>query len=180
MSDLIYRAKTFAVSAHDGVNQRRKYTGDPYWTHPMRVARMVAATDNSTPEMVAAAWLHDTVEDTPVTLDEIVDRFGEEVAIYVYYLTDISTLDMGNRATRKAIDRRHTVSVRTTPYAHAVATIKLADCVDNSTSIVRYGKGFTPVYMREIAELVSQLSFGDPWLWAAAQMQIKKWEAEHG
>jgi len=55
-----------------------------------------------------AAWLHDTVEDTPCTLDDVRNMCGEEVAVLVEMLTDTSKPEDGNRAARKAIDREHT------------------------------------------------------------------------
>ena len=71
MSDnLIRRAKAFATQAHASIDQRRKYTGLPYIVHPEAVAELVEAT-GAGPEVVAAAWLHDVVEDTPVELEQI-------------------------------------------------------------------------------------------------------------
>lgn len=62
---LIADAAAFAAQAHAG--QVRKYTGEPYIRHPEAVAKLVQASGGDT-AMVAAAWLHDTVEDTAVTV----------------------------------------------------------------------------------------------------------------
>ena len=77
--DLMSRADAFAAAAHASIGQRRRYTGDPYIVHPRRVARMVAQTDVRD-AVVAAAMLHDVVEDTPVTLTDIRAAFGDGVA----------------------------------------------------------------------------------------------------
>ncbi len=96
--DLVHKAQVFAIAAHSAVGQRRKYTNEPYFVHPAEVARIVAEVPGSTPEMVAAAWLHDTVEDTGVTYNDIHMNFGPEVAVLVGWLTDVSKPEDGNRA----------------------------------------------------------------------------------
>jgi (p)ppGpp synthase/HD superfamily hydrolase len=80
--------------------------------------------------MVAAAWLHDTVEDTAVPLALIETEFGARVGRLVGELTAISTPDDGDRAARKALRRTHT--------AHASAeaqTIKAADLISNLRTV---------------------------------------------
>ncbi len=67
MSDLIERAKVFATQAHQRIDQRRKYNNQPYHVHLEAVAKLVASVTDEA-EMIAAAWLHDVVEDTPATL----------------------------------------------------------------------------------------------------------------
>lgn len=75
---MINKAMIFAVKSHKG--QVRKGTQVPYIVHPMEVGAIVAGI-TSDPEMIAAAILHDTVEDCPqVTLDTIREEFGERVA----------------------------------------------------------------------------------------------------
>ena len=70
MKSKIERAAEFAKAAHEGIDQRRKYTNEPYIVHPQLVAEIVSSvTDDE--DMICAAWLHDVVEDTPVTLEEI-------------------------------------------------------------------------------------------------------------
>jgi (p)ppGpp synthase/HD superfamily hydrolase len=102
-AELENRARQFATEAHLG--QVRKYTGEPYITHPAAVVALVK-TVRHTPEMVCAAWLHDVVEDCGVPLQEITSRFGHKVADLVEQLTDVSKPSDGNRSKRKAIDRR--------------------------------------------------------------------------
>ncbi len=78
MTPLIQRAADFAAQAHGSIDQRRKYTNAPYIDHPRAVAKLVeeAGGDEA---MICAAWLHDVVEDTPVTGDEIDERFGQDI-----------------------------------------------------------------------------------------------------
>lgn len=76
---LVERARLFAIAAHAATGQTRKYTGEPYWRHPEEVARLVSQFGH-TPEMLAAAWLHDVVEDTGVDVALIRAEFGDTVA----------------------------------------------------------------------------------------------------
>ena len=90
---LVERSKAFAIAAHRAIDHRRKYTGDPYDVHLSAVAELVESV-GGTPEMIAAAWLHDTVEDTPTTISDIEREFGPRVAELVRALTDVSRLEL--------------------------------------------------------------------------------------
>jgi (p)ppGpp synthase/HD superfamily hydrolase len=156
----------FATAAHAAVGQLRKYTFEPYIVHPAEVAGIVAEA-GGTPEMIAAAWLHDTVEDTGVTSELIRAEFGDEVATLVGWLTDVSRPDHGNRAARKAVDRAHTAA------APAEAqTIKLADLICNTKSIVAHDPKFAVTYLAEKRELLEVMTKGDPRLRERAIRQI--------
>lgn len=161
---LIEHARAYATQAHDG--QVRKYTGEPYINHPAEVAQIVAGVDGS-PEMIAAAWLHDVVEDCGVTLEAIHYHFGAEVRSLVFWLTDASKPSDGSRAKRKQIDREHIAA------APAEAqTIKLADLISNTSSIVERDPGFARIYLEEKRLLLGVLTRGHPVLmeraWAYA------------
>ena len=156
MTYLIARAREYATAAHEAVGQLRKYTNDPYIVHPAAVAAIVESVPH-TPEMVAAAWLHDTIEDTNATLDEIRAEFGNEVAKLVWWLTDVSRKTDGNRAVRKAIDRAH--SAKAPPQAQ---TIKLADGIDNSATIEAHDPDFARVFRHEKRRLLAVMDKGDP------------------
>ena len=149
------RAKDFATRYHASIDHKRKYTGEPYITHPAAVVELVRSVPH-TEAMICAAWLHDTVEDTPCTLDEIEGVFGFEVAELVEMLTDVSKPSDGNRAARKARDRMHTAAAN--PQAK---TIKLADLIDNTRSIVERDPTFAKVYLAEKALLLEVLRDGD-------------------
>jgi (p)ppGpp synthase/HD superfamily hydrolase len=156
------RAREFATNAHGAINQRRKYSGEPYINHPMAVADIVRGRPH-TPEMLAAAWLHDVVEDTPTSLDDIKAAFGDLVASLVDDLTDVSRPHDGNRRIRKAIDRDHTAKA-----SPAAKTIKLADLIDNTRSIVVDDPHFARVFIRELRLLIEVLREGDAVLWQTA------------
>lgn len=162
MKTLETRAKEFASYHHARINQRRKYTGEPYITHPEAVAEIVRAVPH-TEEMLAAAWLHDTVEDTEATFAEVEAMFGVEVCCLVEQLTDVSSAHDGLREHRKEMDRRH--MERASP---AAKTVKLADLIHNSESIVRMNPKFAKVYLEEKRELLKVLKEGDPILYAKA------------
>lgn len=154
------KAKHFATRAHEG--QKRKYTGEPYICHCEQVAELVRS-HGGTPEMIAAAWLHDTVEDCGITLDEIEDMFGTKVAEMVSDLTDVSKREDGNRAKRKEIDRLHTA--KASPEAK---TIKLADLISNTGSITKHDPDFARVYLKEKRLLLQVLKCGNTELYSMA------------
>ena len=103
MSDLVQRAAEYAKAAHESIDQRRKYTNEPYIVHPQAVAETVASVTDD-PSTIAAAWLHDVVEDTPITLEQINVEFGSDIAGLVADLTNPSTKADGNRKQQKEID----------------------------------------------------------------------------
>ena len=164
---LIEKARAFATAAHAAVGQLRKYTFEPYIVHPAEVAALVATVPGHTPEMIAAAWLHDTVEDTGVTSELIRKESGDEVAELVGWLTDVSRPDHGNRAARKAVDRAHTAGAPA-----AAQTIKLADLIANTRSIMQHDEKFAVTYLAEKRMLLEVMTKGDPGLMARAKAQI--------
>lgn len=167
--NVVHKAQVYALAAHAAVNQRRKYTNESYIVHPAEVAKTVAEIPESTPEMVAAAWLHDVVEDTEVTISDINISFGEEIAKLVFWLTDASKKTDGNRATRKAIDREHIAK------APAEAqTIKLADIISNVKSIAEHDPDFAVVYLKEKKMQLEVLTKGDKKLHAIATELVNR------
>lgn len=129
--NIVEKARIFATASHHAAGNVRKYTGEPYINHPAAVVALVSSVPH-TPEMLASAWLHDTVEDTQVTLGVIEAEFGAEVAGMVEMLTDVSHANDGLRSHRKAKDREHTAQA-----SPAAKTIKLADLIDNTRSEIR-------------------------------------------
>jgi len=165
---LITKALKRATTAHAGAF--RKYTeNEPYITHPISVAKMVAEVGGDH-EMIAAALLHDVVEDTEVTLEEVSREFGPRIGMLVENLTDVSRPSDGNRRMRKALDLNHTAVAD--PDAK---TIKLADLIDNSETIVEKDPGFSRVYMAEKKALLEVLSDGHPVLFSKARSIIDKY-----
>jgi (p)ppGpp synthase/HD superfamily hydrolase len=147
------RAWEFAEAAHTG--QVRKYTYEPYITHPVAVATNFA--DNFSEDIcggpeefsaaVQAAFLHDTVEDTSTTIDDIAAKFGALVAEYVWFLTKTPAC-VGNRELRKKLDRKRL------QFAPApVRLIKILDVMHNATSIAKHDLEFSVTFYIETAAL---------------------------
>ena len=164
MEEKLQEAIKFATEAHG--DQKRKYTGEPYITHPIAVMEIVRTVPH-TEEMLVAAVLHDTVEDTPVTLADIKAEFGTKVMKLVEGLTDVSRPEDGNRKTRKAMDRAHTAK-----QSAEVQTIKLADLIHNTESIGRFDPKFYKVYREEKIRILDILKLGDRSLMHIAQQQV--------
>jgi guanosine-3',5'-bis(diphosphate) 3'-pyrophosphohydrolase len=151
--EIVEKARAFATQAHEG--QVRKYTGVPYIVHPievMEIVRTVAHDD----AMLAAALLHDVVEDTDITIEDVETEFGADVASLVSDLTDVSNPEDGNRKLRKALDREH--SAKSSARAQ---TVKLADLISNSMDIVKHDPAFAKFYIQEKLLLLGVLTRGN-------------------
>ncbi len=153
MTNLVDRALKFATIAH--ADQKRKYTGQPYIVHPIEVMKIVQSVEHDE-AMLAAALLHDVVEDTDITIEVIADTFGEDVASLVDDLTDVSKPEDGNRKTRKALDRAHSAKA-----SARAQTIKLADLISNSSDILENDPKFAKVYLAEKELLLEVLTEGN-------------------
>lgn len=127
MKNIIVEAAQFAKFCH--APQLRKYTNKPYITHPGRVASMVSYLYPAvSEEMIAAAWLHDTVEDCNVWVSDIELKFGKPVATLVHELTNVSKKEFpkANRAERKRMDLDRVAGI-----SLDAQVIKVCDRVDN-------------------------------------------------
>lgn len=164
MIGIIEKAEQFAVQAHGP--QKRKYTGDPYIVHPIEVSQIVKTVPH-TNAMIAAAILHDVIEDTEATYDDVAVNFGTVVADLVDELTDVSKPEDGNRAVRKALDRAHLAKA-----SADAQTIKLADIISNTKDIKANDPKFAKVYIPEMKALLEVLDKGDPALMREAQKQV--------
>lgn len=155
-------AEAFAKFKHK--DQKRKYTGQPYVYHCQEVAYTIRNLDlDDDEDMICAALLHDTVEDTDTSFEEIEKYFGTEVRELVYWLTDISKPEDGNRAERKRIDREHTWQA---PLEAQI--IKCADLISNTSTICAYDPDFAKIYLQEKRLLLSgMIKEGNP-LWQRA------------
>lgn len=138
MSDLrlLTRAALVAAEAHAG--QTRKGGRVPYVNHVIEVADLVADA-GGTPEMVAAAFLHDLVEDTPATEDTLAADFGPCIATLVAGMTDDPAWHDLPRPERK---RRQADHMARAP--RAVRRIKIADQTSNVRDVGRLPKGWAP------------------------------------
>ena len=165
---MIENAILVSKTAHAAVGQIRKYSGDPYFVHPERVARTVAYYGGSE-DQIAAAYMHDVVEDTAVSLDFIRAEFGDAIADIVDDLTDVSRPEDGNRAQRKAIDRDHTASA-----SQEAQFVKAADIIDNSSDIADNDPDFWKVYQKEMLltlDAMSKIKGSDIWNHALKSVQ---------
>lgn len=153
----LLRAIRFANRKHTEVGQRRKYQDAPYIVHPIAVMRHLMLNYDVTNEQLVAAVLHDTVEDTKTTFDEIESNFGGGVRDLVYWLTDVAVPSDGNRATRMGINRSHSALAPS-----EAQTIKAADSIDNLKSIVNADLGFAFKYVPEKRALFNVLTKADP------------------
>ena len=131
-TELLDRAIVFAVRAHAGTERRGK--GFPYIVHPMEAVEIVA-TMTPDQELVAAAALHDTVEDTDVTVEQIRAEFGDRIASLVVAESDtieqgVSEEDSWHARKQAAIDRLASDSYET-------KRVALGDKLSNMRAIAR-------------------------------------------
>lgn len=162
--DTVREALEFAKTAHEG--QMRKYRKEPYIEHPKRVAEIVKTVPH-TREMICAAYLHDVVEDTSVTIEDIGKKFGNKVAALVGELTDEFVKKKYPHLNRKMRKERETS--RQAHISVAAKTIKLADVIDNTPDISKNDRRFARRYIPEMEALVKVLYNGDATLFARAQ-----------
>lgn len=146
------KAEAFATRWHG--SQVRKYTGEPYIEHCREIVEILKGVPH-TEDMLAAAWLHDVLEDTECSSQLIYREFGFNVVSMVIALTDCHK-SIGNRAMRKGIDRR-----RLGRSSVEVQTIKLADLLSNTKSIVEHDPKFAKTYLAEARMLLDVLTKGD-------------------
>jgi guanosine-3',5'-bis(diphosphate) 3'-pyrophosphohydrolase len=121
---LISEAAELAARRHNG--QQRKGRGDePYINHLAEVANLLAAAiDGADAELVAAGWLHDTIEDTKTTRKELAAKFGKRVAALVAEVTDDMSLPKKQRRQKQIEDAPHK--------SPAAKMIKIADKISNT------------------------------------------------
>ena len=126
-SQLILKAAHFAAQKHR--DQRRKNEdASPYINHPISVAKIISEIGNiEDPEVLAAALLHDTLEDTSTTREELIENFGQRVCSLVEEVSDDKILP---RQTRKDLQIQHAPQL-----SEGAVLIKLGDKISNVTDI---------------------------------------------
>lgn len=130
----IRRAQAFCIAAHEAVGQKRKYTDEPYWHHPFKVAEIVNSTAEPIIQDVIAAYLHDVVEDTQIQLHTIWDLFGYDVYWSLHWLTEHYTKE--NYPNLNRSQRKQREAQRLGKASYRTQTIKVADLIDNTSTIV--------------------------------------------
>lgn len=152
--NLILKAARFAEAAHRGQHRKWGHSADPYIWHPMRVAGLVSMDSRATEEMVAAAWLHDVVEDTGLKLLDMKEAgFPTGVLSIVAWMTNQKTKEI--RSVRKAAMAE---KFRTAPWEAQL--VKLADRLDNVLEMRNDPKtpaGFMELYKGESKMLLGAL-----------------------
>lgn len=145
----IIQAAQFAAKAHAG--QVRKYTGRPYIEHPMRVAGRACLIPFFGPDQIAAAWMHDVLEDCPGV--EIPAIFPPWCYLTICELTNPSKRHPElNRSERKSMDRQHLAKV-----SRDAKIIKLIDRIDNLNEMSGADTGFIRLYCEESQSLAEVL-----------------------
>ena len=132
--DMVQKAFEFANEAHKGVRRR---SGEPYILHPIAVAKIVVSNIGLGYKSIMAALLHDVVEDTDYTVDDLKSLFGEKVATLVEGLTKIKTvLDNEDKAEQKSMQAENFKRILLTLNDDVrVVLIKLADRLHNCRTI---------------------------------------------
>ena len=131
-TELLDRAIVFAVHAHAGTERRGK--GYPYIVHPMEAVEIVA-TMTADQELLAAAALHDTVEDTNVTVEQLKAEFGERIASLVADESDVMPEGMSEEASWH--QRKQAAIDRLSKASHDAKMVALGDKLSNMRAIAR-------------------------------------------
>lgn len=170
-SDTLTFVKHFADRAHG--SQVRKYTGERYIVHPIRVMETVREY-NADVRVLAAALLHDVLEDTPVkdhqieaALLEVMDAEDAHWIVQrVIELTDIFIKEDFPRMNRSA--RKQQEVLRLSSTSGEAQTVKYADIIDNVTDIMKQDKDFARVFVHEAKAMLIAMTAGHPQLRARA------------
>jgi (p)ppGpp synthase/HD superfamily hydrolase len=115
------------------------------------------------------------VEDCGISISALRELFPDRVVSLVDWLTDVSKPTDGNRSRRKHLDLLHISKA-----SLEAKTIKIADILDNTSTIVHYDPVFSKVYLPEKVELLTVLKEGNPVLWRAAWIQVRDAQKEIG
>jgi guanosine-3',5'-bis(diphosphate) 3'-pyrophosphohydrolase len=164
-ADIRQVERAYDVAARWHAGQTRK-SGDPYITHPLAVATILAELGMGT-ETICAALLHDTVEDTPYTLRELRQDFGEEVAALVDGVTKLDRVKYGEAAEAETVRKMVVAMSRDI----RVLVIKLADRLHNMRTLRYLPRDKQERKSREVLEIFAPLAH-------RLGMNTIKWELE--
>lgn len=141
--ELLNKAYVYAMKAH---GKQFRASGDPYFTHPLEVAAILTELKLDVPTIVTAL-LHDTVEDTYVTIEDVKENFGEEIANLVDGVTKLSQLELFSERTKQAENFRKLMLAMSNDIR--VLLVKLADRLHNMRTLNHIEK---PEKRRRIAQ----------------------------
>jgi GTP diphosphokinase / guanosine-3',5'-bis(diphosphate) 3'-diphosphatase len=164
-ADIRLIERAYDVAAHQHRDQKRK-SGDPYITHPLAVATILAELGMNQ-ETLCAALLHDTVEDTGYTLDELRDQFGDEIAALVDGVTKLDRVKYGEAAEAETVRKMVVAMARDI----RVLVIKLADRLHNMRTLRYLPREKQERKARETLEIFAPLAH-------RLGMNTLKWELE--
>jgi hypothetical protein len=170
MGDLIKSAKQFAISHSRRISASRSPALQDVPSHLRSVAQIVASVSHDE-ETIAAAWLHDVVGDTGITIGDVERKFGAEVARLVGELTAVDLTDRYNRISCVALAKKHFAAA-----SGAAKTIKLADIIDTCNDLFKGDPAALKAYASAAQELVPTLEGGDASLIAKLKVDLKKYD----
>src|SRR6185312_5318643 len=150
--NIIRQAWEFCLEHHKG---QLRASGEPYVLHPLEVA-LVLAEMKLDSTAIAAGLLHDAVEDTPVTTEDIVHKFGEQVAHIVEGVTKIDKIQFANREDRQAENVRKMLLAMVTDVR--VVLIKLADRLHNMRTLEHLQPDRREAIARETLDIYAPLA----------------------
>ena len=176
MDQIIEQITAYADKAHG--NQQRKYTPERYIVHPIRVMELCREYTSFLP-VLAAALLHDVLEDTPVTEEEVYrfllsvmnEQEAKQTTRLVVELTDVyikSDYPHWNRKKRKTKEAE-----RIEQTSAEAQTIKYADIIDNCRAIVQYDDEFGPKFLQECKALLKKMTKGNTELYRRAKETVE-------
>lgn len=163
-NEILFYIKDYADRSHG--DQVRKYTGERYIKHPVRV---MATTREFNPNLpvLAAALLHDVLEDTPVSPEEMEKTLSKvmdpgqtaKTMQLVIELTDVYVKKNYPRLNRRI--RKEKEALRLASVSRDAQTIKYADIIDNVTDIVNQDVDFAKVFVQEAKKMLIRMASGD-------------------
>ena len=149
---LLNRAYVYAMKAH---GEQKRASGDPYFSHPLEVAAILTdlKLDDAT---IAAALLHDTIEDTAATRAEIDQLFGKDIGALVEGLTKLKKLDLVTKEAKQAENLRKLLLAIADDVR--VLLVKLADRLHNMRTLAPHAAGGAPPHAEETLDIYAPLA----------------------
>ena len=169
MSELIKAAKMFANSGHQRITVHPNPALQSHEAHLKSVAQIVSSVSGDE-QMIAAAWLHDIVEDTGVTIDDVERQFGVRVAKLVYEVTVVSHPARHHHTASFALSKQHFAKV-----SDAAKTVKLADLIDTCRDLYKNDSAMFRTYAAEANELALVLNGGNTRLLTRLKRDLNKY-----
>ena len=169
---LVVAADLYAASAHAAAGQLQKYTGLPYTAHTRAVTALLARYTDC-PASLAASHLHDVLEDTCTEKDDLVMRFGPEVASLVDEVTKRNVVGPAPRSVKAAAE-----ALRIARISPAAKNIKCADVVINISDIVARDARFARTYVPEKRALLPSLAGAHPALLSLVEVTVARAELD--